>query len=193
MKLEEQVTSVCRSAWFHLFQISKIRKYLTTDQTKSVIHAYVTSHIDQNNCLLIGLPKKSLKCVQYVQNASAKLIVGAKKRDHVTPILMELHWLPVEQRVLFKIILLTFKSLHGEGPTYLKDLLLPYTPKRNLRSASANMLTCPQSHYAETRKRAFTMRAPEEWNRLPMELKNCKSVNAFKGQLKTYLFRIAYF
>ena len=152
MKLEKQITFMCKSAWYHLYQISKIRRFLTTEQTKSVIHAYVTSRIDQNNRLLIGLPKNSLKRLQYVQNASAKLIVGAKKHDHVTPTLITLHWLPVEQRILFKVLLLTFKCLNGQGPTYLKNLLVPYTPTRTLRSASGNLLVLPQTHYVDTRK-----------------------------------------
>ena len=126
MKLEKQVTCMCRSAWYHLYQISKIRHFLTTEQTKCVIHAYVTSRIDQNNSLLLGLPQRLLKSLQYIQNASAKLIVGAKKRDHVTGTLMSLHWLPVKQRILFKVLLLTFKTLLGQGPAYLKDLLVPY-------------------------------------------------------------------
>ena len=121
MKMEKQLTSVSKSCWYHLYQISKIRRYLTTEQAKSVIHAYVTSRLDQNNSLLLGLPKKSLRCLQCIQNACAKLIVGGKKHDHVTPILISLHWLPVEQRIIFKVLLLAFKALNEKGPTYLKD------------------------------------------------------------------------
>ena len=83
MKLEKQ-TCICKCAWYHLFQISKIKHFLTIEQTKSLIHAYIISRIDQNNSLLVGLRKKSLKHLQHVQNASAKLIVRAKKCDHVT-------------------------------------------------------------------------------------------------------------
>jgi hypothetical protein len=192
MDLDKQIVSTCRTAWYHLYQISKIRPFLSVEQTKCVIHAYVTSRIDQNNSLLIGLPKKSIKRLQYVQNASAKLIVGAKKRDHVTSILVSLHWLPVEQRIIFKVLLLTYKSLSGQGPTYLKNLLDPYVPTRNLRSASSNMLCVPQTHYANTRKRAFSIRAPAEWNKLTKDIRNCDSLSTFKSKLKTYLFKIAY-
>ena len=192
MKLEKQLTSISKSSWYHLYQISKIRRYLTTEQTKSVIHAYVTSRLDQNNSLLLGLPKKALRCLQCVQNASAKLIVGGKKHDHVTPILSSLHWLPVEQRITFKILLLTFKALHDKGPGYLKNLLVPYSPSRTLRSANNKMLCCPKTHYVDTKKRAFSVRAPAEWNMLPMDLKNCNTVNSFKSRLKTYLFKKAY-
>ena len=192
LKMDKQVAATCKVAWFHLYQISKIRKYLTDDQTKSVIHANVTSRLDHNNSLLIGLPKKSIGKLQLIQNAAARLIVGLKKRDHVTPTLRELHWLPVEQRILFKVMLLTFKALNNKGPAYLKELLTPYVPARNLRSSSDNQLCVPKSCYVETSKRAFGTRAPCEWNRLPISIRNKPSVNSFKTALKTYLFKQAY-
>ena len=192
LKMEQQVSSVCRSGWYHLYQISKIRKYLTTEQTKSAIHAYVTSRLDQNNGLLIGLPKKVVGRLQILQNASARLLTGLKKRDHITPTLMQLHWLPVEQRVLFKILLLTYKALNDVGPCYLKELLVPYKPARELRSSTGNLLLVPTTHYKETEKRAFSARAPREWNKLPESIKNKPSVNSFKSALKTYLYKAAY-
>jgi hypothetical protein len=192
LKGDKQVTSTCKSAWFHLFQISKIRHFLTLDQAKTVMHAYVTSRIDQNNSLLLGLPKKYIKRIQYVQNASARLILAVKKHEHITPALLTLHWLPVEYRILFKILLLTFKSLNGQGPAYLKDLLIPYVPARSLRSSTENLLCVPKTHYSETAKRAFSVRAPTEWNSLPRELKNCKNVSTFKTKLKTHFYKMAY-
>ena len=203
MNLDTHLSAICKSGWYHLYQISKIRSFLTTDQTKSVVHAYVTSRLDQHNSLLLGLSKQSLKRLQFIQNAAAKLIIGAKKRDHVTPILISLHWLPVEQRILFKILLLTFKTLQNKGPSYLKEHLTGYTPAsdvcddapaKNLRSGGANLLCLPQKiHYSTTKKRAFCYRAPKEWNMLPVELKNCKTIANFKVKLKTYLFRVAFY
>jgi hypothetical protein len=192
LKMEKQVAATCKVAWFHLYQISKIRKYLTNDQTKSIVHAHVTCRIDQNNSLLIGLPKKLLTRLQRIQNASARLIVGLKKRDHITPTLKQFHWLPVEQRILFKVLLLTFKSLHDQGPMYLKELLTPYVPPRTLRSSSENLLCVPKTHYVETSKRAFGVRAPCEWNKLPASVRNKKSVKSFKTALKTYLYKTVY-
>ena len=177
---------------FVLYQIGKIRKYLTEDQAKTIVHSHVTCRLDQNNSLLIGLPKKSLSRLQLIQNASARLIVGLKKRDHITPTLMQLHWLPVEQRVLFKVLLLVYKALHDKGPLYLKELLTPYVPSRTLRSSSDKLLNVPATHYVETSKRAFGVRAPHEWNKLPTELRSKDTVNSFKSALKTYLYREAY-
>jgi len=192
LNMENQISATCKAAWFHLYQTGKIRKFLTVDQTKSIVHAYVTSRLDQNNSLLIGLPKKSLNRLQLVQNAAARLIVGLKKRQHVTPTLIKLHWLPVEQRILFKILLLTYKSLHGKGPEYLREMLIPYTPSRTLRSSSMDMLGVPSAHYVATEKRAFGIRAPYEWNKLPYAIRTKNSVDSFKVALKTYLFKCAF-
>ena len=192
MTMQKQISATCRSCWFHLYQIGKIRKYLNEDQAKSLIHAHVTSRLDQNNSLLIGVPKTKLKCLQAVQNAAARLIVGLKKRDHITPTLKALHWLPVEKRILYKILLLTFKTVNGKGPEYLKELLVEYVPARSLRSAKEKKLCIPKSHYAHTAQRAFGVRAPVEWNRLPCKLRNTETVDCFKRHLKAYLFDQAY-
>ena len=192
MKGEKQISAICKSAWFHLFQISKVKQYLTEKQLQVVVHAYVTGRLDQNNSLLVGLPKTSLRRLQMVQNASARMIRGIRKRDHITPILMQLHWLPIQQRILFKVLLLVYKSVNGKGPDYLKELLVPYIPSRSLRSGSHLLLQEPDYHYVETRKRAFGYIGPREWNLLPIHIRSCDSIDCFKRALKTYLFDIAY-
>ena len=192
LSMEPQIASTCRSAWFYLHQISKIRKYLTEDQTQSVIHAHVTSRLDQNNSLLIGLPKKQTQRLQIVQNAAARLIAGLKKRDHVTPTLEKLHWLPVDLRILYKVLAITYKSLNGLGPAYLSELLTEYIPSRSLRSASENRLCVPSTHYVATGKRAFGAIAPKEWNKLPIHIRKKDSFESFKKALKTHFFVQAY-
>ena len=96
MKMDVQVRHVCSSAWHRLYNIGKIRHYLTVDQTKMVVHAYVTSKLDYNNTLLHDISKRLSNRLQLVQNAAAKLKTRKKKFDHVTPLLEELHWLPVQ-------------------------------------------------------------------------------------------------
>ena len=128
-----------------------------------------------------------------VQNSSARLITGTKKRDHITPVLRELHWLPVKQRVVFKIVLLTYKALNDIGPSYLKELLHPYTPCRDgLRITNMGLLQEPKTNYINTERRAFGAAAPREWNRLPLYIKLKPSVDSFKSALKTFLFNSAY-
>ena len=111
IKMDVQVRHVCSTAWHMLHNIDKVRHYLTLDQTKMVVHAYVTSKLDHNNTLLCGIPKLLSNRLQLVQNGAAKLITRKKKFDHGTPLLEELHWLPVEYRMILKmcpVILLTW-------------------------------------------------------------------------------------
>ena len=193
LKMEVHVTTMCRAAWFHLFRIGKIRRYLTRDQAKSVIHAYVTSKLDSNNALLTGSPSVLTRKLQRIQNAAARLITGAKKGDHVTPILKSLHWLPIHLRILFKLLLLTFKALNDAGPAYLKVLLDPYQPHRALRSSSDPLrLSIPVTRLMTYGDRSFSHAAPMQWNRLPANVRSCTTVASFKIALKTFLFKSYY-
>ena len=126
MTMKSHVIRLSQTAWFHLRGISKIRAYLTQEQTRTVIHAYATSRLDQNNSLLSGAPTVLLDRLQKVQNAPAKIILGGRKYDHVTPLLKDLHWLPLSQRHVFKVLLLVYKCLQDCGPTYLQELLIPH-------------------------------------------------------------------
>ena len=140
-KMEGQVTKTCQTAWFHLYTISKISQYLTKEQKQTIIHAYVTPRLDQNNSLLGGLPLTQMNKLQLVQNSAAKIILGGKKHDHVTDHLIKLHWLPISQRRIFKILLLVFKALNGQGPIYLAEMLVPCSnSEHDLRSSYDNLL-----------------------------------------------------
>lgn len=142
--------------------------------------------------------KETIKVVsmhqQYVINAAAKVITCKYKLDHVTPQLIELHWLPVRQRIIFKILLYTLKALHCTAPTHLTKLINPYVPRRALRSADQLLQEQPTHKLKLTGLRAFSVCAPYLWNSVPLEIKSSASVSAiFKAKLKIYLFRQAYF
>ena len=191
-KMEYQVNATCKSAWYRIYQIGKIRPYLTQDETKSIVHAYVTSKLDQNNSLLIGCPDHLISKLQKVQNAAAKIIFRAKKYDHVTILLKDLHWLPTPQRIVFKVLLLCFKALHDEGPSYIRDLLKWHTPSRSLRSSHELLLEIPKTRLKSFGDRAFSAAAPRLWNSIPLALRSSPSTTTFKAHLKTYLFKDAY-
>ena len=106
MRIDVQVRHMRSSAWFNLHNIGKIRHYLTDDQTKMALREHVTSKVDHNNSLLHGIPKLLSNKLQLVQNVAAKLTTRKTKYDHVTPILKELHWLPIEYRIIFNMMLI---------------------------------------------------------------------------------------
>ena len=190
--MEKHVAVVSKSCHFHLKNISRIRKYLTADACKTLVQALVISRLDYGNVLLYGLPKTTLYQLQRVHNTAARIVACSPRADHVTPILHDLHWLPVEKRITFKVILLTFKALLGQSPTYIIDMIKRYEPTRSLRSQSQNLLCVHKSKTATYGNRLFTKSAPTLWNDLPATLKNCKLVPGFKRQLKTLLFKKTY-
>ena len=180
---------VSKNAYYHLRNIASIRNTLYVDSAKALVHAFISSRLDYCNSLLYGLPKKSLDRLQRVQNMAARLITGTKITDHITPVLHGLHWLPINQRIEFKIMTLTFKSLHDLAPQYLTELVTPYRPKRSLRSAKKDLLNLPKMSLKRYGYRSFQYAAPALWNNLPESIKSSKELSSFKSSLKTYLFK----
>ena len=123
LTLSYHVNDVVKKAFYHLRNIAKIRKYISAETTEIVIHCFVTSKLDFCNALLYGLPKYQINKLQNVQNAAARIIARLRKYDHISQTLKDLHRLPVEQRIVFKINLITHKVLNGTAPHYLQELL----------------------------------------------------------------------
>ena len=130
---------------------------------------------------------KSLKTLQLVQNAAARVLTRTKKREHITPVLASLHWLPVKSRIEFKILLLTFKALNNMAPLYLKELVVPYQPTRALRSQNSSLLVIPTVSKSRVGARAFSYQAPHLWNHLPLSVREADTICTFKSRLKTFL------
>ncbi|XP_066016040.1 uncharacterized protein [Pocillopora verrucosa] len=192
LSLDKHVSSVCKSALFHLRNIAKMRMYLTSESTKTLVHAYVTCRLDNCNSLLLGSPDYIIQKLQRVQNCTARLVAGQPRAAHIRPVLKELHWLPVERRITFKVLLLTFKALNNPAPPYLSQLIVPYNPTRNRRSAGKHLLEVPNVRLKSYGDRAFSVAAPKQWNDIPLDIKLSGSVDVFKSRLKTYLFRLAF-
>ncbi len=110
---------------------SQLRPFIRTSDTETLIHAFVSSRLDYCNAIFIGLPATSIARLQYIQNSAARILTRTKLSAHITPILADLHWLPVAYCIKFKNILLTFKALNGLAPYYLCNLLLPYSSPRS--------------------------------------------------------------
>ena len=142
--------------------------------------------------LLFGLPKYLIQRLQAIQNCAARLVSCKPKYAPATPILRELHWLPVKSRIIFKILLLVDKSLNNLAPAYINSLLKNYKPSRNLRSVDQGLLTVPKSNQRTYGDRAFSVAAPKLWNSLPLDIRNSGSITLFKCKLKTFLFKKYY-
>ncbi len=110
--------------------ISKIKPFLSRKDLEKVIHAFIFSRLDYRNSLYYGVQDKSLDRLQPIQNAAASVFTGARKNEHFTPVLRELHLLPVSYRKKFKIVLFVFKALHGTAPPYINDLIQTKKSKR---------------------------------------------------------------
>jgi len=112
---------LCSILLFNLYNIRRIRKYFSKECTETLIHAFISSRIDYCNSLLYGLPAYQIQKLQRVQNSAACLLFEESKFCHITPLLRALHWLPVAYRIVFKMLLLTFKAIHKLAPTYISE------------------------------------------------------------------------
>ena len=120
--------------------IGHIRRYLNHDTAELMVHAFITSRVDIGTSLLFGITKTQIKRLQRIQNSAARLITLTKSSAHITPVLSKLHWLPVEQRIIYKIALFVFKNLNNVAPVYLLELVRSYNPVRQaVRSSDQNL------------------------------------------------------
>ncbi len=140
------VKAVTKSAYYHLKNIARIRCFVSSQDLEKLVHAFITSRVDYCNGLLTGLPKKTIRQLQLIQNAAARILTRTRKSEHITPVLRSLHWLPVTFRIDFKVLLLVYKSLNGIGPKYMADILTEYKPNRPLRSLGSSQLEIPRVH-----------------------------------------------
>ncbi len=193
MSMNSLVDFKVRCALFYLRNIARIRRFLTPAAAKLLIHAYVISRLDFMNSQLYGLPQYQILRLQRVQNIAARLIFRKTKYEHVTPLLKELHWLPIEKRILFKILVFVFKALNNTAPDYISQYLIKYKPTRALRSNSDTCLLVENKTLNSFGSRAFAFYAPKEWNSLPLAVRASKNLQCFKKQLKTYLFKQYYY
>lgn len=193
--MEKQVSSVTKSCYMYhqIRSIGHIRQYITDNACKTLVSSLVTSRLDYGNALLYKINVSATARLQRVQNTAARLITRKKKYDSITPVLKHLHWLPVQYRSKFKILLYVFKSLHGKAPKYLQDLIKPYIPSRSLRSGNDGLIQQPTDVRTKTfGDRRFDQAGATLWNELPLYLRKEQSIDCFKKGLKTHFFRKAY-
>ena len=194
MSMRQHVNYTSRTARFHLRNISRIRRYIPEESCKLVVQSLVTSRLDYSNGLLYGIPKSAVSILQSVQNSAARIVTKTAPREHITPVLRELQWLPVDRRIEYKILLYAYKALNGLAPEYLCNMVELYAPDRVLRSASQNLLVVPRGKHCQYGMRTFAMAAATLWNSLNVRdrsnrIRGSPSLESFKSNLKTLLFK----
>ncbi len=165
---------------FALHNIRNIRPFLTQQASQLLVQTLVISRLDYCNALLAGLPSCTIKPLQMIQNAAARLVFKEPKRAHDTPLFISLHWLPVAARIKFKTLMIAYRTATGSAPAYFHSLITIYIPSRSLRSAGECRLVVPSQRGTKSLSRTFSFTVPDWWNELPTPMKR---------HLQTHLFR----
>ena len=191
--MEKHISTKCSAAIMNIKSIASIRRFINRDTAKLLATSLVLTHLDYSNSILCGLPDKSIMRLQRIQNWAAKVVLQRDKYSSSTDALIQLHWLPIRERIDFKILCLVYKCLNNLAPSYLASRINIKTFTRNTRaSKKGKTLEVPQVKKSTFAARAFSVYGPNLWNTLPPYLQESSSINTFKKYLKTELFRRAF-
>jgi hypothetical protein len=195
LTFSEHIAKLTRSSYFQLRRLRAIRRSVSTSTFTTIVHAFVCSRIDYCNSVLVGLPKFRLSPLQSVLNSAARLIARLPRFSHISVFMSEhLHWLPIFERIQFKVLALVLKSQLGLAPKYMRDLIrCPHsaTSLRPLRSSERLDLFVPLVRTTMAQTRSFVSIGPTLWNSLPPRLRSTfftVSVATSFSYLKTYFF-----
>ena len=180
MSVKSHVTRLVRTCFAILRQIRSIRRSLRRSTLS--ISSFIVSKLDYCNVALAELPSCDLIRLQSVVNAAARLTVGAQRHDHITPLLADLHWLWMPQRVQHKLCALVFQCIHASAPIYLQHAVRPVAneePRRRIRSVSSANLLVPATRRSTMGDRAFAVAEPEA-------IRRSQSLDTFKTSLNPF-------
>ena len=189
LTLKQQVKECVSSVFASIKSITRIKHLLTRKEVIIEVFSLTLSKLDYCNSLYYDISCSLTKQLQYAQNCAARLIYNTRKYDHVTELLLELHWLSIKYRILYEIHLLACKCIYPSSfaqPEELKSFL-----SVDSKSTSFVRLKVQRNNFRVS-DRAFSIYAPKLWNQLPTALKNELNISRFKGDLKTYFFREAF-
>ena len=195
----QHVSAVCKNCYVNLRDFRRIRRYLPRDVAVTVANALISSRLDYCNSLFRSLSTRNLHRLQCLQKTAARIVTNTSKRSHITPVLRDLHWLPVRFRSQFKTLCIVHKYLFTGLPTYFQHSLVRYSCSVNTRRSEGTKLylTKPafdhRIHKSKTHfDNSFDVDAPGLWNDLPCHVRVSESHLIFRSRLKTFLFHKAY-
>ncbi len=192
LRFDTQVRSVVSTSFYQLRLLAKVKPFLSHQDLEKAIHAFISSRLDYCNALYVGLNQSLISRLQLVQNTAARFLTGTSRREHITPVLSSLHWLPVRFRIDFKLLLFVFNAINNLAPSYLSEILTIRNHGRALRSSGQLLLEVPRTRLKQWGDRSFAVAAPRLWNSLPPDIRTTTDLSLFKSKLKTHFFRLAF-
>ena len=181
LTFDHHVSTIVSSSFYHLSNIAKIKRYLTRSDTEKLVHALISTKLDYCNAILFGIKSSTLANLQAVQNRAARIVLGLHPNTSVTDeMLKDLHWLKINERIIFKLLLLTHKYFIDCAPTYFCERLIVVNEDERLLNI--------WYHTSASGRRSFTYAAPRFWNCLPREIRLLNDTEKFKSSIKTVLF-----
>jgi len=206
LSMSDHISSVSKSCFLSIRDLRRIRNTLDYSTANTIATSLIHSKLDYCNSLFLNLPQSQLGRLQLILNSAARAVSQTPKFSHITPVLKSLHWLKIEQRIQYKVLSITYKTLQSGKPSYLHNLL---NVQSNRLTRSSDILTLqrpPVRSRLKLTDRSFTHYAPVLWNTLPKQLRQLSSPQSsltlsdsapllalssgrFHSKLKTFLFR----
>ena len=189
MTMSDHVTSLCKSVNFLLWNLARIRRFIDHNAASNAMRALILSKLDYGNALLSSCKNKDVARLQRLLNRAARIVFQVPRRHLSSPLLASLHWLPIDKRIKFKILLHIYKALNDLSPVYLTECIAIHLPSREgvRSSVDTTRLVVPRST-SRIGDRSFSVYGPSLWNQLPISIRSSSTVCNFKHDLKTHMF-----
>ena len=198
LSLTHHISAVCKSSYYYIRDLCRIRRHLSFSVAMQLANALISSRLDYCNSLFTSLSNKNVKRLQSIQNTAARIIMRISKRSSISSKLKNLHWLPVQFRIKFKIGVLVYKALTTKNPPYLASLLSFHSSVKNTRRSNPELRFLHEFHpgFRPTSTRhlshSFQHMAPRLWNSFPLDVRSAPSLGIFRRRLKAHLFNLAF-
>ena len=184
LNINDHITAICRSTHFHIINICKIGNLLSYDACSTIIHAYISCRLDYCKYILYNVPRSKTDRLQRLQNQCARILTKSPRREHITPVLKKLPCLKIQDRIIYTILMLTYKSYYNMAPLYLCELINKKSHVNTRLGTDHHQLIMPPISKDCSNTflwRSFIHAAPCEWNKSSEHIRTCKLiiVNAF--------------